>query len=79
VGEVRRRGSVWTGIVAVVVFFACVTLTVASLGGGPGIPHPADGSRAACITCHPTERLSESHHDRAAGSCRSCHSEKPAD
>jgi hypothetical protein len=77
VKEARRRGSAWVGIVVVAVFFACVTLAVASIGGGPDIPHPAAADRAACVTCHPGGRLPEDHHDRAGESCRSCHSEAP--
>ena len=59
----------------VAVFFACVTLAVASLGGGPGIPHPVGGHWTTCPSCHPVQRLPESHHDRTGDSCRSCHSE----
>jgi hypothetical protein len=79
VREVRRRGSAWVGIVVVAVFFACVTLAVASLGGGPGVPHPVAGDRAACTTCHPVDRLPGDHDDRGDGSCRSCHSEAQPD
>jgi hypothetical protein len=64
------------GICVLVVFFAGVTLALAWLGGGPDVPHPVDGARAACITCHPADGLSVGHHDRAGDSCRSCHSEK---
>jgi hypothetical protein len=68
------------GIVIVVVFFAGVTLAVAMVGGGgPDIPHPVADDHAACITCHPTGGLPDGHHDRVNASCRSCHSEKPAD
>ena len=74
--EARRRGSIWVGIVVVVVFFACVTLAVASLGGGPGVPHPVDGERTACPACHRADRLPADHHDRAGDGCRSCHSEQ---
>jgi len=79
VSDVRRRGGIWVGIVVVVVFFACVTFAVASLGGGPGIPHPVDGDRAACVTCHPVDRLPGNHHDRTGDGCRSCHSQASAD
>jgi hypothetical protein len=67
------------GIVVVVVFFACVTLAVASLGGGPGIPHTIGGENATCTTCHPVGRLPEEHHDRTDDGCRSCHSPSTAD
>jgi len=79
VSEVRRRGSAWVGVVVVVVFFTCVTLAVASLGGGPGTPHSVTGDRAACTACHPLDRLPGGHLDRSADSCRSCHSETSAD
>jgi hypothetical protein len=79
VNEVRRRGGIWVGIVVVVVFFACVTFAVASLGGGPGIPHSVGGDQAACTACHPVDRLSGSHRDRTIDGCRSCHSPAPPD
>jgi hypothetical protein len=79
VNEVRRRGSIWLGIVVVVVFFACVTFAVASLGGGPGIPHRVGGEVAACTTCHPVDRLPRDHQDRTGDGCRSCHSPAPAE
>jgi hypothetical protein len=79
VRKIRRRGSIWVGIVVVAVFFACVTLAVAALGGGPVVPHPVSGDRASCTTCHPVERLPEDHHDRAGDGCLSCHSETSAD
>jgi len=63
------------GICVVVVFFAGVTLAFAWLGGGPDVPHSVDGGRAACTSCHPTDGLSDSHHDRIDDSCRACHSE----
>jgi hypothetical protein len=78
VSDVRRRGGVWIGIVVVSVFFACVTLAVASLGGGPGIPHPVGRDWATCTTCHPVDRLRGNHHDRTSDGCRSCHSQAPA-
>lgn len=74
-----RGRSVWVGIVVVAVFFACVTLAVAWLGGGPDVPHPVDGARAACTTCHAVDRLQEDHSGRTDGGCRACHSERPAD
>jgi hypothetical protein len=64
------------GIVVVVVFFTGVTLAIAWLGGGPDIPHSVDGARAACTTCHPTDALTDSHHDRVNDGCRWCHLEK---
>lgn len=67
------------GVLVVVVFFAGVTLAFAWIGGGPDIPHPVGGDRAACITCHPTVGLPDDHHDRVRDSCRSCHSEQSAD
>ncbi len=74
--RVRQPGSIWVGVVIVVVFFAGVTLAFAWLGGGPDIPHAVGGDRAVCITCHPTDGLPDSHQDRVNDSCRSCHSEK---
>ena len=74
--RVRRGRSVWVGIVVVAVFFACVTLAVAWLGGGPDVPHAVD--QAACTTCHPIGRLPEDHGGRVDAGCRSCHSEGPA-
>jgi hypothetical protein len=79
VRETRRRGSIWVGIVVVAVFFACVTLAVAAIGGGPAVPHPVGGDQAACTTCHPLERLAEDHHDRSDEGCLSCHSEASED
>jgi len=76
VSKVRQRRSIWVGICVVVVFFTGVTLAFAWLGGGPDVPHPVDGGRAACTTCHPTDRLSDGHHDRVDDSCRACHSEE---
>jgi hypothetical protein len=67
------------GICVVVVFFAGVTLAFAWLGGGPDIPHAADGDQAACTTCHPSDGLPDGHRDRVDDSCRSCHSEKSSD
>jgi hypothetical protein len=67
------------GILVVVVFFTGVTLAVAMVGGGPDIPHSAADDHTGCITCHPTDRLPDGHHDRVDDSCRSCHSEKSAD
>jgi hypothetical protein len=68
------------GISIVVVFFTGVTLAVAWVGGGgPGVPHSVDGDREACATCHPSDGLPDSHHDRVEESCRSCHSQKSAD
>jgi len=78
VGKVRQRRSVWVGICVLVVFFACVTLAFAWLGGGPDIPHSIDGDGVACTTCHPTAGLADDHHDRVDDSCRSCHSAKPS-
>ena len=69
-----RRGSVWTGVIVVIVFFVAVTIAVASLGGGPDIPHPVAGERAACSACHSIDRLPDGHQDRVDGGCRSCHS-----
>jgi hypothetical protein len=64
------------GIGIVVVFFAGVTLAVGWVGsGGPDVPHSVDGERATCVTCHPTDGLADSHHDRVEDSCRSCHSQ----
>jgi flagellar basal body-associated protein FliL len=77
--KVGRKRSVWVGIVVVAVFFACVTLAVAWLGGGPDVPHAVDGGQAACTTCHPVDRLPDDHHDRVDAGCRSCHSEAPAE
>jgi hypothetical protein len=77
VKKVGRRGSVWVGMVVVVVFFACVTLAVAALGGGPDIPHPTGGERATCTTCHPVAGLPAGHEERATAGCRSCHSQAP--
>jgi hypothetical protein len=73
--KVRRRGSVWVGVIVVALFFAGVTLAVATLGGGPDIPHAAGGDRAACTGCHAIGRLPESHRDRSDDGCRSCHTE----
>jgi hypothetical protein len=73
--RVGRGRSVWVGIVVVAVFFACVTLAVAWLGGGPDVPHAVDGSRAACTTCHPISGLPDDHRGRVDAACRSCHSE----
>ena len=68
------------GIGIVVVFFAGVTLAVSWLGsGGPDVPHSVDGDRATCATCHPSDGLPDSHHDRVEDSCRSCHSQKSLD
>jgi hypothetical protein len=74
-GKVSRRGPVWVGIIAVVVFFAGVTLAVATLGGGPDIPHATAGANAACTSCHAVDRLPESHRDRSDDGCRSCHTD----
>ena len=76
--KVGRGRSVWVGIVVVAVFFACVTLAVAWLGGGSDVPHAVDGDRAACTACHPIGRLPEDHRGRVDAGCRSCHSEGPA-
>lgn len=73
----RRRGPLWTGVVVVAVFFVAVTLAVASLGGGPDIPHAVAGGQAACTACHAVDRLPQSHQDRVDRGCRSCHSERP--
>ena len=67
------------GICVVAVFFAGVTLAFAWLGGGPGIPHAVDGSRAACTACHPADGLPDGHRDLRRDSCRSCHSERSSD
>lgn len=72
--QVKRRSPIWVGIVVVVVFFTCVTLALASLGGGPAIPHAVDGAAASCASCHPTDRLPASHEGRSVDGCRSCHS-----
>jgi hypothetical protein len=74
--RVGRGRSVWAGIVVVVVFFACATLAVAWLGGGPDVPHAVVGDQA-CTTCHPVGRLPEYHRGRVDAGCRSCHSEGP--
>jgi hypothetical protein len=66
------------GVVVVVVFFACVTLAMAWLGGGPDVPHEVDGPLASCTLCHPVERLPEDHGDRVQSGCRACHSERSA-
>jgi hypothetical protein len=76
-GSARRRGSLWTGIIVVAVFFVAVTLAVASLGGGPDVPHGVPGEQASCTTCHAVERLPQSHRDRVDAGCRSCHAERP--
>jgi flagellar basal body-associated protein FliL len=74
VKKVGRRGSVWVGIIVVAVFFACVTLAVAALGGGPDIPHATTGNSATCTSCHPVTQLPAGHEDRVEAGCRSCHS-----
>lgn len=70
-----RRRSIWTGIVVVAVFFACVTFAVAAFGGGPDIPHSVAGDRTSCTACHPVTRLPADHEGRTADGCRSCHAE----
>jgi hypothetical protein len=77
--KVGRRRSLWAGVAVVAVFFACVTLAVAWIGGGPDVPHPVDGARAACATCHAVERLPDDHEGRTGEACRSCHSETRVD
>jgi len=69
----------WVGIVVVAGFFACVTLAVAWLGGGPDVPHPVGGARAACTICHAADRLQEDHRGRTDDGCRACHSERTPD
>ena len=74
--QVRRKQSIWVGIVVVLVFFACVTFAVSWVGSsGPDFPHPADVS-ATCVSCHPLDRLPEGHEDRSVDGCRSCHAEE---
>ena len=76
--RVGRKRSVWVGIVVVAVFFACVTLAVAWLGGGPDVPHAVGGDQGACTTCHPAGRLPEDHQGRVDAGCGSCHSVSPS-
>ena len=76
--RVGRARSVWVGIVVVAVFFACVTLAVAWLGGGPDVPHVVGDDQAACTVCHPEDRLPEDHDGRVDAGCRSCHSVSPS-
>jgi hypothetical protein len=80
VAKVRPPRSVWFGTGVVVVFFAAVTVAIGCMGGGgPDIPHPVAGDRAACGDCHTADRLPDDHKGRVEESCRSCHSEKPGE
>jgi len=76
---IRRRRALWVVVAVLAVAVAALFAFVWLGHNGPGIPHAVGSDRSDCTRCHTGSRLPDGHGDRAADTCRSCHSPKEAD